>query len=150
MVFGFDEELEERVLHLLRLRDLQDESLANNGNGFTSFICWSYQPDNTAMGGVRAPGEEYLRMVALGRLMLDNVANISASWPSQGAELARRALHCGANDFGSTMMEENVVSAAGADVGTCMTVEQIQAEIRSAGYRPAKRDSRYRIVETFE
>jgi cyclic dehypoxanthinyl futalosine synthase len=149
MVFGFDEVLEERVLHLLRLRDLQDESLAHNGNGFTSFICWSYQPDNTAMGGVRAPGEEYLRMVALGRLMLDNFANISASWPSQGAELARRALHCGANDFGSTMMEENVVSAAGADVGTCMTVPQIHAEIRTAGFIPAKRDSNYHILERF-
>jgi cyclic dehypoxanthinyl futalosine synthase len=150
MVFGFDEELEERALHLIRLRELQDESLAYNGNGFTSFICWSYQPDNTAMGGTRAPGEEYLRMVAFARLMLDNFANISASWPSQGADLAREALHCGANDFGSTMMEENVVSAAGADVGTCMTVEQIQAEIRKASFRPAKRDSRYRILEQFD
>jgi 2-iminoacetate synthase ThiH len=89
-------------------------------------------------------------MVAFARLMLDNFANISASWPSQGADLAREALHCGANDFGSTMMEENVVSAAGADVGTCMTVEQIQAEIRKASFRPAKRDSRYRILEQFD
>jgi cyclic dehypoxanthinyl futalosine synthase len=150
MVFGFGEELEERLLHLIRLRDLQDESLAYNGNGFTSFICWSYQPDHTAMGGTRAPGEEYLRMVALSRLMLDNFDNISASWPSQGPELAREALLWGANDFGSTMMEENVVSAAGADVGTCMTVEQIQAQIRAAGFRPAKRDSRYRILEQFD
>jgi cyclic dehypoxanthinyl futalosine synthase len=149
MVFGFDEELEERVLHLLRLRDLQDESLAHNGNGFTSFICWSYQPDNTAMGGTRASGNEYLRMVAFSRLMLDNFENISASWPSQGPELARRALLCGANDFGSTMMEENVVSAAGADVGTCMTIEQIHEQIRLAGFRPAKRDSNYRILEQF-
>lgn len=150
MVFGFDEELEERALHLIRLRDLQDESLAYNSNGFTSFICWSYQPDNTAMGGTRAPGEEYLRMVAFARLMLDNFENISASWPSQGPELARRALTCGANDFGSTMMEENVVSAAGADVGTCMTVAQIQGEIRKAGFRPAKRDSRYHLLELFD
>ncbi|MBF6589969.1 MAG: dehypoxanthine futalosine cyclase [Ktedonobacterales bacterium] len=150
MVFGFGEELEERVLHLTRLRDLQDESLAHNGNGFTSFICWSYQPDHTAMGGTRAPGEEYLRMVAFARLMLDNFENISASWPSQGAALAREALRCGANDFGSTMMEENVVSAAGADVGTCMTVKQIQAEIRAAGFRPAKRDSRYGVLELFD
>ena len=149
MVFGFGEGIEERVLHLLRLRDLQDESRANNGNGFTSFICWSYQPDNTAMGGTRAAGEEYLRMVAFSRLMLDNFENVSASWPSQGAALAREALRCGANDFGSTMMEENVVSAAGADVGTCMTVEQIHNEIRHAGYRPAKRDSRYRVLEAF-
>jgi cyclic dehypoxanthinyl futalosine synthase len=150
MVFGFGEEPEERVLHLIRLRDLQDESLAAGGTGFTSFICWSYQPDHTVMGGTRAPGEEYLRMVAFSRLMLDNFANISASWPSQGAALARAALRCGANDFGSTMMEENVVSAAGADVGTCMTVEQIQDEIRAAGFHPAKRDSRYLILERFD
>ncbi len=150
MVFGFEEELEERLLHLVRLRDLQDESRAYNGNGFTSFICWSYQPDNTAMGGTRASGEEYLRMVALSRLMLDNFDNISASWPSQGPDLAREALHRGANDFGSTMMEENVVSAAGADVGTAMTVEQIHEQIRKAGFRPAKRDSNYRILELFD
>jgi cyclic dehypoxanthinyl futalosine synthase len=150
MVFGFGEELEERVLHLIRLRDLQDESLAYNGNGFTSFICWSYQPENTAMGGVKAEGSEYLRMVAFARLMLDNFQNISASWPSQGAELARMALHRGANDFGSTMMEENVVSAAGADVGTCMSVEQIHVEIRTSGFKPAKRDSRYHILERFD
>jgi cyclic dehypoxanthinyl futalosine synthase len=149
MVFGFGEGIEERVLHLIRLRDLQDESLAHNGNGFTSFICWSYQPDNTAMGGTRAPGEEYLRMVAFARLMLDNFVNVSASWPSQGPALAREALRWGANDFGSTMMEENVVSAAGADVGTCMTVDQIHEEIRRAGFRPAKRDSRYRVLQTF-
>ena len=149
MVFGFDEELEERLLHLIRLRDLQDESLAFNGNGFTSFICWSYQPDNTAMGGSRAPGAEYLRMVALSRLMLDNFEHISASWPSQGPALACAALKCGADDFGSTMMEENVVSAAGADVGTCMTVEQIHEQIREAGFVPAQRDSRYHILATF-
>ncbi|HEY7984119.1 MAG TPA: cyclic dehypoxanthinyl futalosine synthase [Ktedonobacterales bacterium] len=146
MVFGFGEEIEERVLHLTRLRALQAESLAYNGNGFTSFICWSYQPDHTAMGGERAPGSEYLRMVAFSRLMLDNFQNISASWPSQGPELAREALVWGANDFGSTMMEENVVSAAGADVGTCMTVEQIQSQIHAAGFTPAKRDSRYNIL----
>ena len=150
MVFGFGEEPEERVLTLTRLRELQDESLANNGNGFTSFICWSYQPDHTAMGGERASGDEYLRMVAFARLMLDNFENLSASWPSQGPELAGRALHCGANDFGSTMMEENVVSAAGADVGTCMTVEQIQDNIRAQGFRAAKRDSDYRILEMFD
>jgi cyclic dehypoxanthinyl futalosine synthase len=150
MVFGFDEEVEERVLHLIRLRDLQAESLAHNGNGFTSFIGWTYQPDNTAMGGYRTSGDAYLRMVAFARIMLDNIDHISASWPSQGHELATAALHWGANDFGSTMMEENVVSAAGADVGTCMTVEQIQAEIRGAGFKPAKRDSRYHILQRFD
>lgn len=149
MVFGFGEELEERILHLIRLRDLQDESRAYNNNAFTSFICWSYQPDHTQMGGMRALGAEYLRMVAFSRLMLDNVDNISASWPSQGPALAREALRYGANDFGSTMMEENVVSAAGADVGTCMTVAQIHEQIRQAGFQPAKRDSRYNILESF-
>ena len=150
IVFGFGEDLDERVLHLMRLRDLQDESLAYNNNGFTSFIVWSYHPEHTAMGGTRASGEEDLRMVAFARIMLDNFENISASWPSQGADLAREALHCGANDFGSTMMEENVVSAAGADVGTCMTVEQIQAQIRLAGFRPAVRNSRYEVLQVFE
>ena len=85
MVFGFDEEPEERALHLTRLRELQDESHAYNGNGFTSFIVWSYQPEHTAMGGTRSTGDEYLRMVSFARIMLDNFENISASWPSQGA-----------------------------------------------------------------
>ena len=147
MVFGFGEDVEERVLHLIRLRDLQAESIAYNGNGFTSFICWSYQPDNTAMGGEGSDGMEYLKMVALARIMLNNIDNISASWPSQGAKLAQTALFFGANDFGSTMMEENVVSAAGADVGTSMTVKDIQHQVRNAGFIPAKRDSNYKLLE---
>jgi cyclic dehypoxanthinyl futalosine synthase len=145
MVFGFGETVAERMHHLLRLRELQDESLAYNGNGFTSFICWGYQPDNTKLGGKRVEGEEYLRMVAVARLMLDNFENLSASWPSHGVELAKKALHYGANDFGSTMMEENVVSAAGSGTGVCQTPEGIVGYIRDGGFRAAKRDSRYRI-----
>ena len=147
MVFGFGETTEERMEHLLRLRELQDESVAYNGNGFTSFICWGYQPDNTKLGGKRVKGEEYLRMVAVARLMLDNFENLSASWPSHGVALAKQALHYGANDFGSTMMEENVVSAAGSGTGTCQTPVGIIEHIQESGFEAAKRDSRYRILE---
>src|SRR6266849_1536749 len=149
MVFGFGETTEERIQHLLRLRELQDESIAFNGTGFTSFICWGYQPENTTLGGKRVEGEEYLRMVAVARLMLDNFDNLSASWPSHGVTLAKKALRYGANDFGSTMMEENVVSAAGSGTGTCQTPEGIIGHIRESGFRAAKRDSRYRVLERY-
>ena len=149
MVFGFGESTEERIQHLVRLRELQDESLSYNGNGFTSFICWGYQPDNTKLGGKRVEGEEYLRMVSVARLMLDNFENLSASWPSHGVTLAKKALHYGANDFGSTMMEENVVSAAGSGTGTCQTPESIISHIREAGFQAAKRDSNYRVLERY-
>ena len=149
MVFGFGETVTERMQHILRLRELQDESLAYNGNGFTSFICWGYQPENTKLGGKRVEGEEYLRMVSVARLMLDNIDNLSASWPSHGVTLARQALHYGANDFGSTMMEENVVSAAGSGTGTCQSPEGIIAHIRESGFKAAKRDSRYRVLEKY-
>ena len=149
MVFGFGETTEERMQHLLRLRELQDESVAYNGNGFTSFICWGYQPDNTKLGGKRVEGEEYLRMVAVARLMLDNFENLSASWPSHGVTLAKKALHYGANDFGSTMMEENVVSAAGSGTGTCQTPAGIIEHIQEGGFKAAKRDSRYRVLEKY-
>ncbi|GAC1348651.1 MAG: cyclic dehypoxanthinyl futalosine synthase [Ktedonobacteraceae bacterium] len=149
MVFGFGETTEERIQHLLRLRELQDESMVFNGNGFTSFICWGYQPENTKLGGKRVEGEEYLRMVAVARLMLDNFDNLSASWPSHGVTLAKKALRYGANDFGSTMMEENVVSAAGSGTGTCQTPEGIIGHIRKCGFKAAKRDSRYRVLERY-
>jgi cyclic dehypoxanthinyl futalosine synthase len=149
MVFGFGETVSERVQHLLRLRELQDESLAYNGNGFTSFICWGYQPENTKLGGKRVQGEEYLRMVSVARMVLDNIDNLSASWPSHGVQLASQALYYGANDFGSTMMEENVVSAAGSGTGTCQTPEGIIAHIQAAGFRAAKRDSNYRVLERY-
>lgn len=149
MVFGFGETVSERMQHLLRLRELQDESLAYNGNGFTSFICWGYQPDNTKLGGNRVEGEEYLRMVAVARLMLDNFDNLSASWPSHGVDLAKQALRYGANDFGSTMMEENVVSAAGSGTGTCQTPQGIIEHIQECGFKAAKRDSRYKVLERY-
>jgi cyclic dehypoxanthinyl futalosine synthase len=149
MVFGFGETVPERIHHLVRLRELQDESLASTGNGFTSFICWGYQPKNTRLGGAAVQGHDYLRMVAVARLMLDNFANLSASWPSHGVALAKAALCYGANDFGSTMMEENVVNAAGSNTGTCLTPQQIIASIRECGFQPAKRDSNYQILERY-
>ncbi len=151
MVIGFGETIEQRLMHLDRLREHQDRARARHGNGFTAFISWTFQPDHTALGFIaekkrRAAGagpEEYLRHAALSRLFLDNFEHHQASWPTQGREVARRALAMGCDDFGSTMMEENVVSSAGAK-HAALEVESIRAEIRAAGFRPEQRDSRYR------
>jgi cyclic dehypoxanthinyl futalosine synthase len=153
MVIGFGETPEQRIRHLARLRDLQDRSLAAHGNGFTAFISWTFQPENTPLGaGAAKRGEplgagpdEYLRHAALSRLFLDNFAHHQASWPTQGREVARRALRFGCDDFGSTMMEENVVSSAGS-IHHAMGVGSIRAEIRLAGFAPAQRTSRYHLV----
>lgn len=109
MMFGHIETLEERVVHLERLRRLQDET-----GGFTAFICWSFQPDHTDMSHLPPAGAfEYLRTQAVARLYLDNFQNIQSSWVTQGREIGQLALLYGANDMGSLMIEENVVSAAG-------------------------------------
>ena len=154
MVIGFGEELRHRLAHLARVRDHQDRALAAHGNGFPSFIAWTVQLEHNSMGASRhrpafgAGGHAYLRHLAVSRLFLDNVPHHQASWPTQGVKLAQVALEFGADDFGSTMLEENVVSAAGTD--RCrITVPEIHAEIRDAGYDPAQRDSRYRIVRRF-
>lgn len=152
-VIGFGETLEQRIAHLRRFRDHQDRARASHGNGFTSFISWTYQKDHTALGRIGdkkgwnlgADGEEYLRHAAIGRIYLDNFENHQASWPTQGREIARRALFFGMNDFGSTMMEENVVSAAGSTERP-LTVDSILDEIREAGFTPVQRDSDYRRV----
>jgi cyclic dehypoxanthinyl futalosine synthase len=153
MVIGFGETIEQRIGHLERLRLLTDESLARHGNGFVAFIAWTLQIRNTSLGASRlAPAygaghDEYLRHVAVSRLFLDNIPHVQASWPTMGEETARKALHAGADDFGSTMLEENVVSAAGTGRFR-MSEEAIQAEIRKAGFRPAQRDTRYRILKS--
>jgi cyclic dehypoxanthinyl futalosine synthase len=141
MMFGSVETQKEIVEHLARLRDIQDES-----RGFTAFIPWTYQPGNTKLGGSTATAVEYLKTLALSRIMLDNFANIQASWVTQGAKIAQVALEFGANDFGSTMIEENVVAAAG--VTFRMTRQEIVNLITDAGYRAAQRDTRYNIVKT--
>lgn len=159
MVIGFDETMQQRVNSLTRLRELQDESLASHGNGFTAFIMWTAQLSHTnSLGRSRhrakygAGYDEYLHTNAFARIYLDNFANFQASWPTQGLDTARRALCAGANDFGSTMLEENVVSQAAAytQQEQRMTVHRLHEQIRTAGFTPAQRDSRYRLVRTFD
>lgn len=155
MVIGFGETLEQRLQHLDRLRERQDAALREHGNGFTAFISWSFQKDHTAWGNIGdkkgrelgASPEEYLRHAAISRIHLDNFAHHQASWPTQGKDHARTALSFGCDDYGSTMMEENVVSSAGSE-HQALAVETIRREITGAGYRPVQRDSRYRVVET--
>jgi cyclic dehypoxanthinyl futalosine synthase len=139
MMFGSLETREEIVQHLVRLRDLQDET-----KGFTAFIPWTYQPGNTELGGRSATAVEYLKVLALSRIMLDNFENVQASWVTQGAKIAQVALEFGANDFGSTMIEENVVAAAG--ISFRMTRQEIVEIIKDAGYAAAQRDTRYNIL----
>ena len=143
MMFGSLEAEKEIITHLVRLRDIQDET-----RGFTAFIPWTYQPGNTALGGRSATAVEYLKVLALSRIMLDNFNNIQASWVTQGAKLAQVALEFGANDFGSTMIEENVVAAAG--VTFRMTKQEIMNVIRDAGYIPAQRNTTYNILKTYD
>lgn len=151
MVIGFGESVEQRVGHMHKLRDLQDESLEVHGNGFGAFIAWTLQIENTSLGASKereqlgAGAHDYLRTVAIARLFLDNVDHVQASWPTQGVKLAQVALEFGCDDFGSTMMEENVVSAAGTT--QCSVAEiNLQRAIRAAGYTPAQRDSSYKIL----
>lgn len=142
MMFGHLETLEERLLHMVRVREQQDR-----GGGYTAFIPWSYQPLNTELGGVTSGGLDYLRTLAVSRIMLDNINNIQASWVTQGSKIAQVALAFGANDFGSTMLEENVVRAAG--VSFKISMAEIISCIKDAGFKPAQRRSNYHIVQSF-
>lgn len=149
MMYGSVETVEQRVEHLLRVRETQDAALSLAGRGrFTAFIPWSWQPEGTVLGkrcGFRkASGYDYLRTVAVSRLMLDNVDHLQASYVTQGPRIAQIALHYGLNDFGSTMMEENVVRAAGTNF--LMPMAEIERLIREAGYEPRRRNTRYELV----
>jgi len=150
MVIGFGETMEERVLHLLRIRDAQDECIAENNpsTGFLAFIVWTFQPDNTNLKAEKATPEEYLKTLAIARLMLDNIPNFQSSWVTMGPEIGKKSLSFGCNDFGSTMIEENVVSAAGTTHK--VNIELILKLIREAGKVPAQRDTKYRILRTFD
>jgi cyclic dehypoxanthinyl futalosine synthase len=139
MMFGHVETVEDRVEHLQRLRDLQDET-----GGFTAFICWTFQPEHTKLRAEPVGSSEYLRMQALSRIFLDNIPNVQSSWVTQGPRIGQIALHYGANDFGSVMMEENVVSSAGTAFR--LNKEQIERLIREAGYEPHRRDNWYRLL----
>ncbi len=140
MMFGHVETAAERVEHLERLRALQGET-----GGFTAFICWTFQPDNTALSHIPPAGAfEYLRTQPIARLYLDNVPNIQSSWVTQGLKVGQLALFFGANDMGSLMIEENVVSAAGTVHH--LTLQQIKDAIREAGYVPRQRNVFYSLV----
>ncbi len=139
MMFHHVETSAERIEHLLRVRELQDET-----GGFTAFIPWPFQPDNTALGGAKAGAVDYLKTLAVSRIILDNVDNVQASWVTQGAKVAQVALEFGANDFGSTMIEENVVAAAG--VSFRMSREEIIYNIEAAGYQARERDQAYNLL----
>jgi cyclic dehypoxanthinyl futalosine synthase len=158
MVIGLREELRHRMNHFQRLRDEQDDSLARFGIGFNAFISWTLQIENTPLERSRFADEyggtstEYLRHTAMARIFLDNIPHISASWPTQGAKVGQLALHFGCDDFGSTMIEENVVSAAGAitKVSPLMEPAEIHRQIRAAGFIPAKRDTSYNVLHVYE
>jgi cyclic dehypoxanthinyl futalosine synthase len=139
MMYGTVETDEERIEHLVRLRDLQDET-----GGFTAFITWSYQPEHTERGGTEATGIEYLRTLAVARIVLDNFDNLQASWVTQGGKVGQLSLAFGANDMGSVMIEENVVRAAGA--AYCMDEVEIVRNVEDAGFAAKRRTMHYDVL----
>lgn len=145
MMFGHIETIEERFEHLVWIREVQSEK-PKDANGFLAFIPWPFQDDGTLLKRIKGiknnvSGDEYIRMIAMSRIMLPNVVNIQASWLTVGKEVAQLCLHAGANDFGSIMIEENVVSAAGAPHR--FTSRSIQEAIREAGFEPQLRTQKY-------
>jgi len=170
MMFGHVETVEERIEHLEVVRAQQDKSLARlpiadcqspidraaayataletgalNGGAFTAFICWTFQPENAALKAPTVGAHEYLRTQALSRIYLDNLPSVQSSWVTQGLEIGQLALRYGANDLGSIMIEENVVSAAGTTYR--MTVADMQRLISDLGFEPRQRDNWYRLVK---
>jgi cyclic dehypoxanthinyl futalosine synthase len=150
MMYGHVETIEHRIEHLQHIRDLQDENC-----GFTAFITWNFQPDATDLGadperwnGVKATGFDYLRTIAVSRLFLDNIDHFQASWVTQGPKIAQVSLQYGVDDFGSTMLEENVVSAAGTSHTNEVDLPNMLRLIRDAGYQSQRRDTRYESVAT--
>ena len=143
MMFGSVESEEDRLKHMLLIRDLQDET-----SGFTAFIPWTFQPENNRLGEMvdyqKATAFEYLQTTAISRLMLDNFNNIQASWVTMGEKVAQLSLKYGVNDFGSLMIEENVVREAGAS--NCMTEEKMRSLITDMGYEPRRRNQRYELI----
>ena len=139
MMFGHVETVEDRIEHLDRVRAQQDKS-----KGFTAFICWTFQPENTTLRAPTVGAHEYLRTQALARIYLDNFENVQSSWVTQGPEIGQIALKFGANDLGSIMLEENVVRQAGASFR--MSVADMHRLIQDLGYEPRQRDNWYRLV----
>lgn len=142
MMFKADDEYEKIAEHFDRIRSLQDKT-----GGFTAFIPWPFQPDNTELGGKKVSPVEYLRIFAAARIYLDNIKNLQVSWVTQGPKTGQTALRFGGNDFGSLMIEENVVASCGASFR--MSVEEIVHNIERAGFKAAQRDMEYNIVKRF-
>ncbi len=141
MMFGHVETLQERVQHLERLRQLQDET-----GGFTAFICWTFQPENTDLDHIPATGSfDYLKTLAVSRLFLDNFENLQSSWVTQGLKIGQLSLLYGANDMGSLMIEENVVAEAGTV--HFLTLDQIRDAISETGFEPRQRNVHYELVD---
>lgn len=143
MMFKAEDSFEDIVSHLKVIRDLQDRT-----SGFTAFICWPFQPGNTKLEGRKASAVEYLRILSVARLFLDNIDNVQASWVTQGAGIGQLSLFYGANDFGSLMIEENVVRSANTSFQ--MSIDDIVNHIVKAGFRPAQRDMHYNILRYFD
>jgi len=139
MMFGHVETIADRIEHLERLRELQDRT-----GGFTAFICWTFQPENVVLKATPVGSAEYLRTQALARIYLDNIENLQSSWVTQGPRIGQIALRFGANDYGSVMMEENVVSSAGTTFR--LTREEMERLISDAGYEPRARNNRYQLL----
>ncbi len=139
MMFGHLEQPRHLFEHMEKLRTLQDET-----HGFTAFIPWTFQPDNTRISVTKKGASEYLRVLALSRLFLDNIDNIQASWVTQGDKIAQTALFFGANDMGSTMIEENVVASAGVDF--MLPESELKRLIETAGFEPRQRDCFYNLL----
>lgn len=145
MVYGLGETIEERMMHFDVIRRLQDET-----GGFRAFIPWSFEAQSTKLDLPRRTGEEYLRMIAISRLMLDNIRHLQAGWVTEGVKLSQVALKFGADDFGGILMEENVVSATGAGANEGVSKEEAVRLIRETGKIPAQRNTRYEILRVFD
>ncbi|MBE3595603.1 MAG: dehypoxanthine futalosine cyclase [Hydrogenibacillus sp.] len=148
MVIGFGESIEERLLHMIRIRESQDRARAIGAVGYLAFILWTFQPENTHLPAKKIGPEEYLKNLAIARLMIDNIPNFQTSWVTMGPEVGKLSLSYGCNDFGSTMMEENVVSAAACTYK--VNTNLILRLIREAGRIPAQRNTKYEILRIFQ
>jgi len=143
MMFGHIEKKEHIIEHMERLRQLQDKT-----KGFTAFIPWTFQPSNTKLESKTATSAEYLRVLAISRIFLDNFENIQASWVTQGSKIAQTALFFGANDLGSTMIEENVVKAANVDFR--LPMDEMIRLVQTAGFEAWQRDCFYNRIKKFD
>ena len=143
MVLGLGETVEERVDHMMRIRDLQDKT-----GGFRAFITWTFQPGNTKLGGSKFSSWMYLKNLAVSRIFFDNIDHIQGSWVTQGEQIGQMTLAFGADDLGSIMLEENVVRAAGTSYD--MSINKMVRTIAQAGRVPMQRDTEYRIIRKFE